>query len=156
MSRRIVRQPGWDRLLAAYIAETRWRPFAWGEHDCATWTAGAVDAMCGSTLRRDIGRYSTAAGAAAVVAGHGCTTLAGVVDVVTGWRRHVRASRAQRGDVLYLPTPNRICRDDGGLGLLCIVDGAVVRAPATERLAALPVAGVLAQPGVVAWEVPRG
>lgn len=41
------RAPDWRRKLELYVAEAAVRPFAFGEHDCATFAAGAVAAMTG-------------------------------------------------------------------------------------------------------------
>lgn len=37
----------WDRALAEYIRETRGAKFRWDGCNCATWAAGAVEAMTG-------------------------------------------------------------------------------------------------------------
>lgn len=41
------RRPDWQPLLFAYLAEVTRRQLAPGEHDCALFAAGAVEAMTG-------------------------------------------------------------------------------------------------------------
>ena len=48
-----MRTPYWRSALAAYIAETMRKPFAWGLHDCALFAAGAVEAMTGNDPAAD-------------------------------------------------------------------------------------------------------
>lgn len=54
---------GWEQRLADAIEDARGRPFAWGQHDCATWALDVRRALTGGpdvvTWR---GRYRTAIG----------------------------------------------------------------------------------------------
>lgn len=56
----IVRLPDWRPRLQAWLTEVRDRPFAYGEHDCALFAAGAVAAMTGVDLAAEYrGRYGS-------------------------------------------------------------------------------------------------
>lgn len=48
----MTRHPDWQNRLADYVAGVAAMPFAWGIHDCALFTAGAVRAMTGRDLAR--------------------------------------------------------------------------------------------------------
>jgi hypothetical protein len=53
----------WRPSLTAYLVQCRARPFKWGEHDCALFVCGAIEAMTGEDLAKPYrGRYRSAAG----------------------------------------------------------------------------------------------
>ena len=56
------RLPDWRARLGAHIAAHRTRPFAYGAHDCATFAAGAVQAVTGSDPAAGLTGYTTRAG----------------------------------------------------------------------------------------------
>lgn len=60
----MTRRADWQRRLREYLAERARTPFAWGRHDCALFTAGAVAAMTGTDPARGMRGYRTAAGGA--------------------------------------------------------------------------------------------
>lgn len=72
-----MRIPHWEQLLAAAITEARTRPFAWGQHDCATWAFDLRRDLTGgqdhATLWR--GRYRTPGGCQRVLRRLGWKTL---------------------------------------------------------------------------------
>lgn len=45
--KQLLRIPGWELHLAAYLAARHALPFAWVENDCVTFAAGAVAAETG-------------------------------------------------------------------------------------------------------------
>ena len=101
--RAMTRIAHWEQLFAAAITEAHTRPFAWGQHDCATW---AFD------LRRDLtggpdyaalwrGRYRTPGGCQRVLRR-------------LGWRRLEDGGRALLGEPL--PDPRLAQRGDIVLG----------------------------------------
>lgn len=53
------RRPDWRGRLAAYIAASAERKFRPGQHDCALFAAGAVEAMTGQNLAGDLRGYRT-------------------------------------------------------------------------------------------------
>lgn len=46
----LARRPDWRPRLTVYLAAASARPFAYGQHDCALFVAGAVNAMTGVDL----------------------------------------------------------------------------------------------------------
>lgn len=56
----ICRYHDWRSRLSAYLYEIAHKPFVWGEHDCALFAAGAVQAMTGQDFAANYrGRYKT-------------------------------------------------------------------------------------------------
>ena len=107
----IDRLPDWKPRLLAFIAETAPRPLVYGQHDCALFAAGAVQAMCGVDL-------------AAAWRGHYATRLGGIRALRrAGFRDHialaahhfaeVAVAQARVGDLVV------VAGDDGpALGLV--------------------------------------
>ncbi len=92
------RKPDWETRLAAYLEPLRLRAFAWGEHDCCTFAAGAVEAMTGVDPMPEFrGRYSTARGSVRALRRLGAGDLAATLD---GKFEAVEPSLAQRGDII--------------------------------------------------------
>lgn len=92
------RKPDWDARLAAYLEPLRTRPFAWGEHDCCTFTAGAVEAMTGvDPIPEFRDRYTTAIGSARALRRYGAGTLAATLD---GKFARISPPLAHRGDLI--------------------------------------------------------
>ncbi len=92
------RLPDWDARLAAYLEPLRLRAFAWGSHDCCTFTAGAVEAMTGiDPIPEFRGAYDDAIGAARALRTLGQGTLAATLD-----RKFaaIAPALAQRGDIV--------------------------------------------------------
>lgn len=89
-----MRLSDWEARLSAYIAEKRSEPFAWGQHDCCTFSAGAVEAITGTDPMPEFrGKYDTALGSVRVLGGK---TLAEVLDDKF---EPVPIGFAQRGDL---------------------------------------------------------
>lgn len=94
----MYRKPDWEARLAAYLEPLRLRAFAWGQHDCCTFSAGAVEAMTGVDPMPEFrGRYSTAIGSARALSRFGRRTLDATLDAKF---ESVPASLAQRGDIV--------------------------------------------------------
>lgn len=94
----------WPRRLAAALEAARGRPFCWGLHDCALFTAGVVHDLTGVDFAGDFrGRYASHAEAVAVLGARG-----GLEAVVTAALGSPRAytTLAQRGDVVMVDTPD--------------------------------------------------
>lgn len=73
-----MRLSDWEARLSAYISEKRGEPFAWGQNDCCTFSAGAVEAITGDDPMPEFrGKYDTALGSVRVLGGK---TLAEVLD----------------------------------------------------------------------------
>ena len=87
----------WEARLSAYIAEKRGEAFAWGQHDCCTFSAGAVEAMTGVDAMPEFrGKYDTALGSVRILDGK---TLEQVLDDKFA---EVPIGFAQRGDLAML------------------------------------------------------
>lgn len=94
----MYRLPDWETRLAAYLEPLRTCPFAWGDHDCCTFTAGAVTAMTGVDPMPEFrGRYTTSRGSVRALRRIGAGTLAATLD---GKFEAVDASLAHRGDIV--------------------------------------------------------
>lgn len=94
----MYRKPDWEVRLAAFLEPLRARAFAWGQHDCCTFAAGAVEAMTGIDPMPEFrGRYATAIGSARALRRFGAGTLAGTLDTKF---EPVDAALAQRGDIV--------------------------------------------------------
>ncbi|MFB9772112.1 DUF6950 family protein [Sphingomonas yabuuchiae] len=95
---RAPRLPDWEARLAAYLESHRLRPFAWGDHDCCLFCAGAVESMTGVDPMPEFrGRYSTAIGAERALRRYGGGTLDATLDDKF---TPVTASLARRGDII--------------------------------------------------------
>lgn len=95
----VARRGDWERALAAYIAECEARPYAWGEHDCAMFAAGAVIAMTGADPVPEFrGRYSTAAGSIRALKRYGAGTLEATMDAKFA---ECPVGFARRGDLAW-------------------------------------------------------
>lgn len=89
----------WDHRLAEYLAWWRKAPFAWGERDCCTFSAGAVRAVTGEDPMAEFrGAYSTRAGSARALREIGEGTLYRTLNA----KFPVRPKAfAQRGDLAF-------------------------------------------------------
>jgi len=94
----MYRKPDWETRLAAYLDPLRLRAFAWGQHDCCTFAAGAVEAMTGVDPMPEFrGHYSTLRGSVRALRSVGRGDLASTLDAKF---EAVAASLAQRGDIV--------------------------------------------------------
>ena len=93
----------WEQLFAAAITEARTRPFAWGQHDCATWAFDLRRNLTGGPDHAALwrGRYRTPGGCQRVLRR-------------LGWRRLEDGGRALLGEPL--PDPRLAQRGDLVLG----------------------------------------
>lgn len=96
---RVIRREDWPERLLVYVEAQRCTPFAWGENDCALYTAGAVLAMTDVDLAAEVrGRYTTARGALKTLRSNGVADLAGWLTRALG--EPVLPTLARRGDVV--------------------------------------------------------
>lgn len=100
-----MRAQDWQARLVAYLHGAAREPFAFGRHDCALFSAGAVEAMTGADMARDWrGRYSTMRGGLRALRKAG---YADHVALAASMFEDVAPSLAQPGDLAVVPT------DDG-------------------------------------------
>lgn len=131
----MTRLPDWPERLAEYLDGRRDVPFAWGKNDCATFAAGAVEAITGEPL--DIPHVDSATAYAHFERDHG--PLDAIVDDTLG-KRLPSPAFAQRGDVVLVKLDGR-----DSLGV-CI--GAEAAAPAADGMLTVPMSTAAA-----AWRV---
>ena len=122
------RLPDWRARLGAHIAAHRTRPFAYGEHDCATFAAGAVQAVTGSDPAAGLTGYTTRAGGLRRLRRNG---LEDHVAFVASRFAEIAVAQAQQGDLAVIEAAGAL-----SLGVVC---GAFVLAPTQPSgLAAVP------------------
>ena len=118
---------GWQIRLAAYLNDCSRRQLAYGQHDCALFAAGAVQAMTGIDLADGWrGRYSTLRGGLRVLRAQGYR------DHIALAAAHLPEIAAPRpGDLAAIDTP-----DGPALG---VVQGAMVYVLGDADLSLLPI-----------------
>lgn len=103
----LTRYSNWPARLGRFLDEVCQQEFKWGEHDCALFACGCIEAMTGIDLARDFrGEYNTRAGAARAMRQFAGKGLEAVVEKRTAayGMREVDVRFAQRGDVVLLET----------------------------------------------------
>ena len=122
------RLPDWRARLGAHIAAHRVRPFAYGAHDCATFAAGAVQAVTGSDPAPGLAGYTTRTDGIRRLRRSG---LEDHVAVVASRFAEIPTAQAQQGDLAVIEAAGGL-----SLGVVC---GAFVLAPTRPSgLAAVP------------------
>ncbi len=97
-----MRSEGWETILASYVAAPP--PFAWGETDCALWTAGWVCLCTGRDYAADWrGKYRTKAGATRLMRQRG---FKAPEDIADAHLNEIPVRLARRGDLLLHPEGN--------------------------------------------------
>ncbi len=131
----MTRVEHWPEALAEYLDSRRDVPFAWGESDCATFAAGAVEALTGHAM--EVPRVESAQDYARFILDSGAL------------REHVgdhlgdplpSPAFAQRGDVVLMLLDGRET-----LGV-CIGDG--IAGPGPAGLVVVPLSAATA-----AWRI---
>jgi hypothetical protein len=109
------RLPSWRSALHAYLHDVWRKPLVWGEHDCALFSAGGVQAMTGEDFGAPYrGRYKTLAGGLRLLKKRGFDSHA---DLAASLLEEIHPSMAQVGDLVAVKV------DDAGLYALGIVQG---------------------------------
>jgi hypothetical protein len=100
----LVREAGWADRLLAVVAHHRAQPFAWGQYDCATLFAEAVQAVTGCHVLAAYMPYDSERGALEMLASSGQRHM-------LDWCRYrfpeIPVSMARRGDLVF---PEKIGR----------------------------------------------
>lgn len=139
----IQRLPDWPERLAAYMAAMRPRRYVLGQHDCAQFAAGAVQAVTGRNVL--LAQWRDVSEALQVLRAQ--RGLRAAVDAVLP--RLAVPALAQRGDVVLVQAAV-----GGGRARrqwLAVADGARWWCPAVTGLESGP-----AELAVVAWGVGHG
>jgi len=110
------RKEDWVARLDRYFKATKSRAFAWGSHDCCTFTYGAVGEMTGedpmTKYRRKYRTRNRAFAMAKRVGGGDLGALAEKFAATLGLKE-IAPGFARRGDIVLFPT------DDGpGMGVV--------------------------------------
>lgn len=118
---------GWQIRLAAYLNDCSRRPLEYGQHDCALFAAGAVQAMTGIDLAEGWrGRYTTLRGGLRVLRAQG------YADQVALAAAHLPETVSPRpGDLAVIDAPH-----GPALG---VVQGAMVYVLGDPILSLVPV-----------------
>jgi len=123
----MTRLPNWKKRLTAYLAEVVDRPFKPGQHDCALFVAGAVQAMTGDDLAKGWRGYRSLTAGRRALAKRGYSDQ---VALAASMLPAIAPAMAQAGDVAV------VAGDDGPA--LGIVQGEMVFVLRREGLAILP------------------
>jgi hypothetical protein len=96
-----MRLQGWETRLAQAVEAARQRPFAWGQHDCATWAFDVRQALTGTP--RPAWSYTTEAGGKRWMKRQGWNSFAEAATAILG--EPVAPLTAQRGDIVLVDDP---------------------------------------------------
>jgi len=92
----LTRHTDWQPRLVTYLGQHAARSFAWGEHDCALFAAGAIEAMTGTDLSGGAaGTYATRAEGMALL-----DNRDGLIGFVDRFLTRIQPSLARPGDVI--------------------------------------------------------
>ena len=126
-----MRHPEWKLALIQYLEKAARKPFAPGEHDCALFAAGAVEAMTGVDYARPFkGRYTTLKGGMRVLREAG---FADHIALTAAWLPEISPAFAAPGDLAVVATP-----EGPALG---VVQGENLYVLTVDRLGLLPMLG---------------
>ncbi|NTG07160.1 DUF6950 family protein [Rhizobium rhizogenes] len=111
----IERKYTWRSDLSAYIHSVAKASFEWGGHDCALFSAGAVEAMTGVDIAADYrGRYTTLAGGLRLLKRKRFDNHA---DLAASLFDEIPVAMASVGDIAAIKV------DTGGIYALGVVQG---------------------------------
>lgn len=96
-----MRLPDWPERLADYVESMRDDPFEWGKNDCATFAAGAVEAITGK--RPELPIYNDSKSYLLLIQE---TSMADRLTAIFG--QSIPVAFAQRGDVVILDHAERL------------------------------------------------
>ena len=126
----MTRKPDWKLHLMQYMAECARRPFEVGQHDCALFWAGGIDAMTGIDPAADWrGKYKTVAGGLRLLKRAG---FADHIAVAASKFEEIPIAFAAPGDLAVIPA------EDGGLAAAGIVQGEGIYTLGQGGLAVMP------------------
>lgn len=96
-----MRPQDWPARLDAYLAAAREKPFAWGSHDCVSFTCGWYAAMTGRHVYAGFaGRYDSEQSALRLMLANGVRSTAEAGDFLFGKSARKEIEYAQRGDIV--------------------------------------------------------
>lgn len=116
-----MRPQDWPALLDGYVAQARRMPFAWGTHDCVTFTAGWFKLMTWRDVHAPFrGQYDTERAALEIMAANGVRNMADAGQFLFGAPLSAPAF-VGRGDIVLAEGALGICL--GGVGSFLGTDG---------------------------------
>lgn len=95
-----MRKEGWEIILDNCLQEAMYKPFQWGEHDCALFMGRTVRAMTGiDTVGQFEGKYSTESGAKALLKPY----KGGIIGLLDNHPDLLKIDirMAKRGDIVF-------------------------------------------------------
>jgi len=109
-----MRKANWPVILAEQVEAARSRPFAYGSHDCATWSFDIRNALTGGENPADNwrGRYTTELGCARTMRKLGWRDVEDMGRKLLG--NPIAPLMAQRGDILLADGAFGICLGAAG------------------------------------------
>ncbi len=123
------RLEGWEIALLDFISSRRAAPFQWGKHenDCCSFANGAVMAVTGEDVMKDVRNYRSEAGAARALVEAGVSSFEELID-----RRlpALPVGMARRGDLALAQKDNE--------SVLTVVEGDWLVGPDLDGLLRLP------------------
>lgn len=93
----LIRLPEWEPSLDAVIAASRYVPFEYGRHDCATFVGACISAMTGIQLGEHLRTYHSKEQASVIIERFG--SLANLWTAILGVEP-IAAIDARKGDVV--------------------------------------------------------
>lgn len=128
MTYTILRRPDWRSRLFDYVNKVRREPFQEGSLDCALFVAGAVEALTGIDLAKNLrGRYRTLSVGLRQIQKSGYIDH---VDIVRANFSEIPVAEASLGDIAVVEGEN-------GIDALGIVQGAMIFVVGREGLQAV-------------------
>lgn len=141
----MIRTPGWETRLAAFVEERRYAAHVWGTNDCCLFACDGVQAQVGEDPAAFFrGRYTDAAGARALLAEHADGTVLGTA------RRIARELGAPETDWRHLGRGDVALVDLSGRDFLALV------APSGRHILIPGETGILSYPArlaTVGWRI---
>jgi len=103
----MTRRNDWEARLSDYMTRVSKTAFAYGQHDCALFAAGAVEAMTGTDFAAAYrGKYRSVAGSIRALKRYGAGTLEATMDALFAERP---IAFARRGDLVLFSGSLGIC-----------------------------------------------
>lgn len=123
-----MRLPDWPMRLSNYLSERAKMPFSWGDNDCLSFTAKAVEELTGVDFYKDYSDYHDEESAAIMLKNNGGAK--GIITACLGEGKRSILS-AKRGDVVVVKIPDYTAGivDDTGQRIALVTPKGLMRIP---------------------------
>lgn len=123
-----MRLPDWPVRLSNYLSERAKMPFSWGDNDCLSFTAKAVEELTGVDFYKDYSDYTDEESAAKMLEKNGGAK--GIITACLG-RGSYNILSAKRGDVVVVKLPEYTAGivDDTGQRIALVTPNGLMRIP---------------------------